>query len=150
MQNILHFLLQWCEGGICKFRNNEKDDSENKPFKSSIDGQWSKWSSLSKCSCQSGLQGIRIATRKCDNPPPKNGGHFCVGTDKRYITCGQNDCTGNVATGNDLSSAVEDICQKASLADPNILPFGDAQNTSSCHVHCFKVRHSLKSKYVSM
>ena len=33
---------------------------------------------------------------------------------------------------------MEQICQHASLEDPGILPFGDARNTSSCQLQCFK------------
>lgn len=50
-------------------------------------GDWSTWSSWSTCSpeCR------QMRRRKCDNPPPTNGGHYCFGVD--YDT---NDCSGGL------------------------------------------------------
>ena len=67
---------------------------------------------------------------------------MCNGIDTKYVTCGRNECPDAVE---DLSLTVEAICQKASLEDPTILPFGDAQNTSSCRVHCFRVSICFES-----
>ena len=108
---------------------------------SSAHGEWSRWSEMSKCSCKSGsnrIRGLRISKRSCEYPWPNKGGPFCKeGADTKYVICSRNECTKPVVE--ELSSTVEAICQKASLEDPTILPFGDAQNTSSCRVHCFRV-----------
>lgn len=96
-------------------------------------GQWSSWSSFPDCPCAGGSQikGLRRATRKCVKEP-------CHGPNIKYMSC--TELEGHYCDDNedDLSSEVEHICQKMSLQNPDILPFGDAQNTSSCQVHCFK------------
>lgn len=33
--------------------------------------------------------------RDCDNPKPKNGGRYCVGTRVKYQSCGTQDCSEN-------------------------------------------------------
>ena len=94
---------------------------------------------MSNCTCNLGsnrVRGLRFAKRSCEPPWPKRRGGLCNGIATKYITCGRNECPEAVE---DLSLTVEAICQKASLEDPTILPFGDAQNTSSCRVHCFRV-----------
>ena len=94
---------------------------------------------MSNCTCSLGsnrVRGLRFAKRSCEPPWPKRRGGLCNGIDTKYVTCGRNEC---LEAFEDLSLTVEAICQKASLEDPTILPFGDAQNTSSCRVHCFRV-----------
>lgn len=101
-----------------------------------IDGHWSSWSEYSTCSCQSGssIRGLKTSTRKCDNPPPQEGGRGCEGNEEKFILCSDSD----IDCPDDLSGHVEKICRQASLLDAEILPFGDAGNTSSCQIHCFK------------
>ncbi|GAU97362.1 hypothetical protein RvY_08675-2 [Ramazzottius varieornatus] len=47
------------------------------------DGQWSKWSEWSKCSSDC----IHQKRRSCTNPPPSNGGAYCVGPDFSSENC---------------------------------------------------------------
>ena len=89
------------------------------------------------------MRGLLSFKRSCDNPLPKPGGSFCEGMDTKYVTCNTKECNSNFE--DDLSSSVEAVCQKASLADPAILPFGDALNTSSCRINCFKVSTPKKT-----
>ncbi|XP_061701493.1 properdin-like isoform X7 [Syngnathoides biaculeatus] len=55
-----------------------------------VDGQWGEWSPPGICSARCG-QGLQLASRKCDRPPPKHGGRFCEGPSARssvcYVTC---------------------------------------------------------------
>lgn len=51
-----------------------------------IAGNWGPWSEWSSCSLTCGA-GIEVAARKCDNPPPANGGGYCTGDRKKYKIC---------------------------------------------------------------
>ncbi|XP_060516101.1 semaphorin-5B [Cylas formicarius] len=55
-----------------------------------VDGGWSSWSVWSACSANCG--GYKIRQRKCDNPPPKNGGQHCRGNDVEYEKCNESLC----------------------------------------------------------
>ena len=41
-----------------------------------VAGGWGRWSEWGTCSVTCGY-GVRILTRRCDNPPPRNGGDPC-------------------------------------------------------------------------
>ncbi|VDL94587.1 unnamed protein product [Schistocephalus solidus] len=43
-----------------------------------VDGVWGQWSPWTACSSPCG-SGLRHRTRRCDSPPPSNGGKPCVG-----------------------------------------------------------------------
>ncbi|XP_078662008.1 SCO-spondin-like [Branchiostoma floridae x Branchiostoma belcheri] len=51
-----------------------------------IDGGWSDWTEWTECSHTCGI-GTRKRTRKCDNPPPQNGGKDCEGQDMDAWSC---------------------------------------------------------------
>lgn len=51
-----------------------------------VDGAWGEWSRLSECSVTCGI-GLRLKTRKCDNPAPKYGGKPCEGDDQESEVC---------------------------------------------------------------
>nr|XP_024214409.1 hemicentin-1-like isoform X2 [Halyomorpha halys] len=56
-------------------------NSENKPCNlhtCPINGNWSDWGDWSECSSTCG-EGLKRRTRRCNNPPPSNGGDDCVG-----------------------------------------------------------------------
>ncbi|XP_053389529.1 ficolin-1-A-like, partial [Mercenaria mercenaria] len=57
------------------------------------DGKWSTWSAWSACdvTCESGSQ-LRI--RSCNNPAPKNGGHYCFGNNTESKVCQKDLCPG--------------------------------------------------------
>lgn len=51
-----------------------------------VDGAWGAWGRLSECSVTCGI-GLRLKTRKCDNPAPKYGGKPCEGDDQESEVC---------------------------------------------------------------
>lgn len=59
-----------------------------------VHGGWGNWSHWSECSRSCGA-GISIQARVCDNPPPANGGSFCIGKRTRYKTCNTDPCDSN-------------------------------------------------------
>lgn len=56
-----------------------------------VSGGWGNWTSWRECSRECGA-GVSIQSRECDNPPPANGGEFCVGERTRYKTCNVEPC----------------------------------------------------------
>merc|ERR1711963_1331737 len=59
-----------------------------------VNGQWGSWSNYgyySTCtkSCGSGTQ---RRTRQCNNPPPSNGGSYCVGDAENTRQCNTESC----------------------------------------------------------
>lgn len=59
-----------------------------------VPGDWGNWTEWSECSRTCG-SGISIQSRVCDNPPPANGGMFCIGERTRYKTCNTDPCPPN-------------------------------------------------------
>ncbi|XP_066920815.1 SCO-spondin-like isoform X2 [Clytia hemisphaerica] len=62
---------------------------ETKPCRKpacAVNGGWGSWSGPSKCSttCE---DGVITYTRKCDSPPPRNGGKECPGEDEKQQKC---------------------------------------------------------------
>ena len=55
-----------------------------------VQGGWSPWS-ISSCSSNC-FGGIRQYRRACTNPPPQNGGEFCMGRFSFDESCGSLDC----------------------------------------------------------
>ena len=74
--------LQWCVLGHCEVIGESPQ---------AINGQWGVWSPWSKCSRTCGA-GVAYSERHCDNPPPSNGGNYCLGERKRYRICNTDDC----------------------------------------------------------
>ena len=49
-------------------------------------GNWGLWTSWSTCSATCGT-GQQTRSRLCNNPPPTNGGEFCMGSNQDQQTC---------------------------------------------------------------
>ena len=58
-----------------------------------INGGWGVWVPAGICSKTCG-GGVRRYERKCDNPPPKYGGHPCHGDDYKIEPCNTQCCPG--------------------------------------------------------
>ncbi|KAJ8941245.1 hypothetical protein NQ314_010443 [Rhamnusium bicolor] len=56
-----------------------------------IDGGWGPWSPWSSCTANCG-GGYKTRQRKCDNPPPYNGGQNCKGNNIEYERCNEHSC----------------------------------------------------------
>ncbi|XP_022801546.1 uncharacterized protein LOC111339216 [Stylophora pistillata] len=59
-----------------------------------VHGRWSAWQSWSSCSRSCG-RGSQLRTRTCSNPPPRNGGNYCRGSNSQRRSCSSNRCPVN-------------------------------------------------------
>ncbi|XP_067203568.1 A disintegrin and metalloproteinase with thrombospondin motifs 9 isoform X2 [Linepithema humile] len=72
---------KWCHRGECVSRRNLEP----------VHGQWGEWGRYGECSRTCG-GGIKKKYRECDNPPPRNGGNYCIGERVKYRSCGVKEC----------------------------------------------------------
>lgn len=56
-----------------------------------VAGGWTSWTEWSLCSASCG-GGLTSRHRDCWNPPPQNGGRFCVGDAVDYEACNKQPC----------------------------------------------------------
>ncbi|OWF52704.1 A disintegrin and metalloproteinase with thrombospondin motifs 12 [Mizuhopecten yessoensis] len=76
---------KWCFNGDCV-------EIGERPL--AINGNWGEWSSWAECSRSCGA-GVSTVERHCENPPPSNGGKYCIGERKRYRICNTDPCPEN-------------------------------------------------------
>lgn len=72
-------------GKFCEGPQDEKADCDT-GIPCPIDGNWSPWSSYSKCNADCGI-GLQTRTRWCDSPEPRFGGSICFGGNTEDIPC---------------------------------------------------------------
>ncbi|XP_071041964.1 A disintegrin and metalloproteinase with thrombospondin motifs adt-2 [Parasteatoda tepidariorum] len=133
-----------CQGGMCVHIQRSPGTLRS----GVIDGGWSAWSSYSPCTSDCVARGsapavgIMVSTRRCDNPRPQNGGRFCVGKDRRVLTC---DATRICALSTRklmLDEFISDTCRQASTRDNTLeitgTQFPSQENSHSCYVWCHK------------
>ncbi|XP_031846558.1 A disintegrin and metalloproteinase with thrombospondin motifs 15 isoform X2 [Nomia melanderi] len=72
---------KWCYRGECVSRR----------ILEPVDGQWGEWGEYGECSRTCG-GGVQKKYRDCDNPPPENGGNYCVGVRVKYRSCMTEEC----------------------------------------------------------
>lgn len=72
-----------------------------------VDGQWSTWSSWSKCS----LDCRQHRRRQCDSPAPQNGGQVCEGSDLDMSNCTVGLCKGGNVAGHSFGGTFESTYQ---------------------------------------
>ena len=68
-----------------------------------VDGSWGSWTDWSSCSVTCG-GGYQFRTRRCDDPPPLNGGAECPGSDEEIQSCNTVNCPLVLVGGNGYSS----------------------------------------------
>ncbi|XP_069137146.1 A disintegrin and metalloproteinase with thrombospondin motifs 6-like [Argopecten irradians] len=116
---------KWCFNGECV-------EIGERPL--AINGNWGEWSSWSECSRTCGA-GVSIVQRHCENPPPSNGGKYCIGERKRYRICNTDPCPEN--TPNFITVQCQDF---------NYIPYRNKLyewepvemdvNDAPCQLHC--------------
>ncbi|CAH1242272.1 HMCN1 [Branchiostoma lanceolatum] len=72
------------------------------------DGNWSPWGPWSECTVTCGTSLI-ARYRGCNNPPPSNGGSYCVGQSSQVQTCGIPSCETDTVCAN-ISMSYYDEC----------------------------------------
>lgn len=82
----------WFFSRTFSYRNNTCS------FDFSVHGQWSEWTSWSKCSTTCG-NGQQTRSRSCTSPPPMNGGDDCkpLSRDEEFKASVRPFCVGNPA-----------------------------------------------------
>ncbi|KAI5093665.1 A disintegrin and metalloproteinase with thrombospondin motifs 9 [Silurus meridionalis] len=71
-----------CKHGVCIPKEHDSGP---------VDGEWGVWSPFGSCSRTCG-GGIKIATRDCNRPVPRNGGQYCVGRRMKFRSCNSEPC----------------------------------------------------------
>lgn len=78
--------LPWAEGSACgsgRWCRRGECVPEDRQQLTPVDGGWGAWGPWGTCSRTCG-GGIRRGERRCDNPPPSNGGTYCTGILQRF------------------------------------------------------------------
>ncbi|XP_050542210.1 A disintegrin and metalloproteinase with thrombospondin motifs 20-like isoform X1 [Daktulosphaira vitifoliae] len=73
----------WCQQGKCV----TKDRNALKP----VNGGWGPWQPYGECTRTCG-GGVKKSYRDCNNPPPSNGGKYCIGKRVQIGSCNTKDC----------------------------------------------------------
>ena len=76
--------------------------TDTSPLCPPIGGSWSTWTDWSPCSVTCG-GGYQFRTRRCDDPPPRNGGAECPGSDEDLQTCNTETCLLRLVGGNGVT-----------------------------------------------
>ncbi|KAK3736620.1 hypothetical protein QZH41_018297, partial [Actinostola sp. cb2023] len=142
---------KWCVQGLCKVFG--------KGGPKAVNGGYSAWTGYGECSHTCG-GGVRMRSRKCNNPRPKNGGKRCRGESKEYKYCINKKCPSNVPhprmtecqskrnvkfeggtkynwVYNPKSSVAAKercqlICEESSSFDSSFFNFGSVKNGDKC------------------
>ncbi|XP_068083520.1 A disintegrin and metalloproteinase with thrombospondin motifs adt-1 [Anabrus simplex] len=145
---------KWCRSGRCITRGLSSLEAGYVR----VDGAWSDWSPFSDCASgclygddgrlHAGSTGIMVATRRCNNPRPENGGLTCQGSDRRFRTCNAELC-GNVQRTT-IRDFADEICLRAREIDSELLGTGLQRISSdpeeACTVWCYKRNGGSKSR----
>ncbi|XKL64853.1 hypothetical protein PGB90_004939 [Kerria lacca] len=148
---------KWCRSGRCIEKGLTVLEAGYAPHQI-VNGGWSGWSPYSECasSCLyddngnllDGSIGIMIASRRCNNPRPENGGEMCAGNDQKYKTCSAAQCQKVVKVT--IQQFSNDICKRASEVDLDLVGTGQQRISSdpeeACKVWCHKRNGGFKSR----
>eukprot|EP00059_Ciona_intestinalis_P001979 XP_002121984.1 A disintegrin and metalloproteinase with thrombospondin motifs 4 [Ciona intestinalis] len=56
-----------------------------------VDGHWGRWGHFGACSRSCG-GGVQMSSRQCNNPEPRHGGKYCIGSRLKFSSCNTNPC----------------------------------------------------------
>ena len=78
-----------CEAGACEGSAQITEPCKERDCP--IDGGWSGWKPLGRCSKSCG-SGTQYQYRTCNNPSRGPGGKYCVGRSSQYVACNVHNC----------------------------------------------------------
>lgn len=98
------------------------------------------WKSLKhrfgECSRSCG-GGVQLASRNCDNPPPTNGGKYCVGQKIQYRSCNIQDCPDDALDFRaEQCSRFDKINFNANWNNTKWLPKYGLDSKDECKLYC--------------
>ncbi|ALC46009.1 CG14869 [Drosophila busckii] len=87
--------MPWADGTPCRNHHNWCKKGKCVPRVGGslqlVHGGWGVWTAFTPCSLTCG-GGVQESRRECDNPQPRNGGKYCVGSRKKYRSCNTHSC----------------------------------------------------------
>nr|XP_014342845.1 PREDICTED: SCO-spondin [Latimeria chalumnae] len=101
-----------------------------------VNGLWSEWSDWSECDAKCN-GGVRIKKRSCTDPPPKNGGHDCLGDAVQTELCNLQPCGDSQECGPEMIYVAATECEKNSLP-PCPLSCKDLNSQTNCSSSCIE------------
>lgn len=116
---------KWCMYGECVNNTNMPD---------SINGGWSEWKNWTSCSRSCGV-GVSYMERMCNKPFPSNGGRYCIGNSRKYVTCNTQPCPKHSVDIRLLQ------CQQYNNKTMKYISVHSA--TQQCALHCRPANHSI-------
>ncbi|XP_068091514.1 SCO-spondin-like isoform X2 [Hyperolius riggenbachi] len=101
-----------------------------------VNGAWSHWGEWSACdaSCQGG---VRSRSRKCENPPPKNGGLLCRGESVQTEPCNLHPCGDSEDCGQEMIYVQPGQCESQRV-DPCPLTCRGLNAEVLCNGRCME------------
>lgn len=103
-----------------------------------VNGGWSRWSKWSRCSRYCNSNGFRFRYRRCNNPPPSNGGSPCRGSGKQRQSCTNLGCP---------KSKSYDIYYYPSVTDHLGRKLCRLRNGRLAHARTLKQLHKMKQVF---
>ncbi|XP_076766964.1 A disintegrin and metalloproteinase with thrombospondin motifs 12 [Xylocopa sonorina] len=104
-----------------------------------IHGRWGRWGPMSDCSRTCGA-GLSYAERECDNPPPSNGGRYCIGERKRLSICNTTPCDPKKPAYRAVQCSSYDNQKVTADGLHRWLPY-KASNLDACALYCINENH---------
>lgn len=80
-------------GSLCSGSGEQTETCSNPP--QPVNGSWSSWQNVGKCSVTCGSNGVQQRARTCTNPAPQCGGIACPGSSTSVVDCSRGPCPVN-------------------------------------------------------